>query len=296
MPSKWTPPTARLLPVASLLLAATMWGLLWYPLRLLEHGGLPGIWITLVSYAAASAVGVLYLVRRHARPWHRPGLLIAILLAAGWCNVSFIIAVLEGTVVRVVLLFYLSPVWTVLLGRLFLGERLDPMSWLVVGVAMVGAMLMLWVPAMGLPWPQDGADWLAISAGLAFSGTNVLVRAGQDVSVPVKTTAAWLGGLIVASAWVVLDHQALPVAPGSLWLGAVALGIGGIVVMTLSVQYGVTHMPVHRSAVILLFELVVVAVSTQLLTNETMNVREWAGGLLIVGAGLLTALGEKRKT
>ncbi len=34
------------------------------------------------------------------------------------------------------------------------------------------------------------------------------------------------------------------------YVGAVLLGIFGILLMTTLVQYGVTHMPVHRSAVI----------------------------------------------
>ena len=62
-----------------------------------------------------------------------------------------------------------------------------------------------------------------------------------------------------------------------------------MVVMTLVVLYGVTHMPAHRSAVILLFELVVGAVSAQLLTDEHVMVNEWVGGVLIVLAGWYAA-------
>jgi drug/metabolite transporter (DMT)-like permease len=63
--------------------------------------------------------------------------------------------------------------------------------------------------------------------------------------------------------------------------------------MTMLVQYGVSHMPVHRSAIILLFELVAGAISQQLLTNETMSALEWGGGVLVVAAALLSAWREK---
>ncbi len=277
------------LPVFSLLLAATMWGLLWYPLRLLASAGLPGLWATFVAYAAALVVGVVYIWPRRAQFASRPVLLFALMLAAGWCNVSFMIAVVEGTVVRVVLLFYLSPLWSVLLGRIVLGERMGPSGSVVLVLAVAGAALMLWVPALGLPWPQDGADWLALSSGLSFSVTNLLVRALQDVDVPVKTTASWIGGTVIAAAWLGFSGAAVPDAPTGAWIGALVMGWGGLIIMTAAVQYGVTNMPLHRSAVILLFELVVVGVSTQLLTDEAMNLREWMGGVLIVAAALVAA-------
>ena len=59
--------------------------------------------------------------------------------------------------------------------------------------------------------------------------------------------------------------------------------------MPLAVIYGVTRMPVHRSAVILLFELVAGAVSALLLTDEVILVREWVGGGLIILAAWLAA-------
>ena len=48
-------------------------------------------------------------------------------------------------------------------------------------------------------------------------------------------------------------------------------------------------MPVHRSAVILLFELVAGAVSSQLLTDELVLLREWIGGGMIIMAAWLAA-------
>ncbi len=59
--------------------------------------------------------------------------------------------------------------------------------------------------------------------------------------------------------------------------------------MTVTVLYGVSHMPVHRSAVILLFELVIGAVSALLLTDEVVLMREWLGGALIVAAAYMAA-------
>ncbi len=113
MPSKLS---HRLLPVLSLLLSATLWGVIWYPLRLLEQGGLAGLWATLIIYTTASLLGLVLALPYLGQLGRRPWLMLLLAAAAGWCNVSFILAMLEGTVMRVLLLFYLSPVWATLLG------------------------------------------------------------------------------------------------------------------------------------------------------------------------------------
>jgi len=94
---------------------------------------------------------------------------------------------------------------------------------------------------------------------------------------------------VVAVVWMVLSHTGIPAVSGGVVLAAVALGLCGFLVMTLTVLYGVTHMPVHRSAVILLFELVVGAVSSLLLTDEIVLYREWLGGFMIVTAAYMAA-------
>jgi len=279
----------RLLPVLSLLFTASLWGMIWYPLRLLEAQGLHGLWSALVSYGAILLLFLWVLVRERATLQRNflPFLLMG--LAAGWCNVAFIMAVLDGNVVRVLLLFYLSPFWAVCLGWLLLGERLDRQSLLVFAIAVVGAIIMLWDESLGMPWPRDMADWLAVSSGFAFALSNVFVRGLQNVSVLLKSTGSWGGVVIVASIWIWLSSSAFPAVGAGVLLAAVLLGLCGFLMMTLSVLYGVTRMPLHRSAVILLFELVVGAISAMLLTDEQVLPREWLGGFMIVAAAALAA-------
>jgi len=50
MPSNDEP---RFYPVVAMLIGACLWGVIWYPMRLLEGGGLGGIWLTLTLYGAA---------------------------------------------------------------------------------------------------------------------------------------------------------------------------------------------------------------------------------------------------
>lgn len=285
-----TKPIPALFPVFSLLLSAALWGVIWYPLRLLEAAGLSGLWTTLASYGAALLLGSLAVIARRGELRHQPLALLILAVSAGWCNVAFILAVLEGTVVRVLLLFYLSPIWAVLLAWLFLGERLSRQATGVFALAIIGALVMLWDPVIGLPWPSAPGDWLAVSSGFAFALSNVMTRQLQQVSVQIKTFTSWTGVMVIATTMLLFSGAvALPEVTLSVWLAAAALGWFGIVIMTLAVQYGVTHMPVHRSAVILLFELIAGALSASLLTNEVVRPLEWLGGVLIIAAAYWAA-------
>jgi drug/metabolite transporter (DMT)-like permease len=263
---------------------ALFWGLLWYPLRWLAEHGLPGLWATEVLFTSALVLGAPVLWHYRAQAPRRSGLLLGLALTSGWCNTAFILAVLDGQVVRVMLLFYLSPVWAVLLARLLLRERLPSLALVTLILAVGGAIIILWDPSLGIPWPRGYADWLAISSGLAFALSNVFIRMGQDLAVALKTVIAWLGVTVLSGVLLMSGAGGHAEWNGAALLVAVAIGMVGIVLMSSCLVYGVSRMPVHRSAVILLFEVIVGAVSAQWLAGEALGAREWLGGVLILSA------------
>jgi len=276
-------------PVLGLLMASTMWGLIWYPLRLLEEQGLHGLWSSALMYCGTLIIAIPVLAKGW-REWKaHPYLFFFMAIATGWTNIAFILAVLDGNVVRVLLLFYLSPLWATLLGVFFLGEHLSRRAMGILGIAMVGAVIMLWHESLGFPAPRDTADWLALSAGIAFAITNVLIHKLNDASVMVKTASGWLGVLFLAFILIIFTKQPLVVSTEVI-AGAWLLGAIAMTMMNVAVVYGVTNMPVHRSAIILLFEIVVGAISSILLTNEVIQLREWIGGGLVILAAYLTAI------
>lgn len=275
--------------VVSLLLAATLWGIFWFPLRWLEQQGLHGVWITFLIYCGTLIYCIPILIRWRREFQRQPVLLALIALCSGWCNTAFILAVLDGEVVRVVLLFYLSPVWATILARLVLKEQLTSTAYVLLIVAFAGAMLMLWSPSAGYPWPQSQADWLGLSSGLAFALMNLFVHMAQQVGIQTKTASSWLGVILVAGLTLLVREDALNTAVLSAVIYSLLFGMFIMGIMTWLVVYGVTHMPVHRSAVILLFEVVAASVSSYLLTSERMSVREWLGGAAVIVAAYLSA-------
>jgi len=283
----------KLFAVAALLFAATAWGVIWYPLRLIEAQGLSGLWTTLVMFSAASVVvlpalwGCRRQIRRH---WFQ---ILLIMLFSGWTNIGFILAVLDGNIVRVLLLFYLSPVWAILLARFVLNERIGWHGLLILFIALCGALLMLWNPEFGGIALDSKADYLAITAGIAFAANNVMVRRASMVEVRCKTSATLWGTMLLCGTWVAVvslpGAVSLPDVSWNAYLNAALLGCFGILFMTLTVQYGVSRLPIKHSAIILLFEVVAGAISAQLLTNEQVLPQEWVGGVMIILAGYVSA-------
>jgi len=281
--------SAKIFPVISLLTSASLWGVAWFPLRYLENQGMHGLWTSALIYSVPALLGAFLLVTRRREIVSQPGWLLLIAVGNAWCNIAFILAILDGNVMRVLLLFYLYPLWATLLARLILKEHMSPLAVLTLIIAMSGALVMLWDPSIGRPWPNSQSDWLAITSGMAFALGNVSVRKTQNVSIPVKNLFSWIGVSVLAIILIALSDKAAPAVPQTVILWTLVLGPMMVFVMTFTVQYGVTKLPVYRSAVILLFELVAGAVSSQLLTDEVMRINEWIGGGIIVLAAYLSA-------
>ena len=134
---------------AVLLFSATVWGLSWLPLKWFIAQGLPGPLVSLLAYGSVGVLAVGLLWRDRAAWRAQWGLVLALMLVGGWANTSFVNAIMVGDVVRVMFLFYLSPVWSVLGGWLFLQERIPPTRWAAVAAAIVGLWLVLGGPGLG---------------------------------------------------------------------------------------------------------------------------------------------------
>ncbi|MDO9010891.1 MAG: DMT family transporter [Gallionella sp.] len=283
----------NVMPIAGILSGALVWGLIWYPYRVLQDAGVSGPLATLITYLLAMLCGGFMLPRvwRDLRSQNNgvSGWWVVLLVfSAGWANFGYVLAMLQGEVMRVLLLFYLAPVWTILFSQWLLGERLNRYGYLVIALSLSGAFIMLWEPSLGMPLPQNVSEWLGLSAGMGFALSNVVSRRAAHLSVEAKAFSIWFGTALLTAPLLVWQGgwQLEGIAPQS-WL---ILGVLGIVLCACSfaVQYGVTHMPANRSMLLFLFELVVAAYASYLLADEAMGARDWLGAILIVSASLLS--------
>jgi len=296
---------ARRRAAAALVFNAFVWGTSWWPLRRLQDAGVHPLWSTALTFTLASLV--IAAVRPHAiAQLLRTPALWALVVAAGCTNAAFNWAIVIGDVVRVVLLFYLMPLWTVLLARAVLGERLTRVAALRIALGTLGALIVLWPDAshvaatggIALPLPRSLADWLGIVGGFSFAFNNVMLRREAHRPEEGRSLAMFAGGALVAGALAAaLSAEgaiAPPPPPAIAWLALALLVTVVFVAGNLCLQYGAARLPANGTAVVMLTEVLFASLSAVALGGGVLTARLAIGGALIVAGALLAALGSGR--
>jgi drug/metabolite transporter (DMT)-like permease len=118
---------------------------------------------------------------------------------------------------------------------------------------------------------------------------NVLSRRAADLSIEIKSMAAFLGVIVVGLLLVLVGvgRQQIPSAT-SVWLMLVAIG-SVLIVASLVAQFGLVRVAANRAIVIMLSEVGFAALASWLLANEVPALRDWVGGSMIVVASLFSA-------
>ena len=282
--------------VFGLLFGALCWGIVWYPYRIMAEAGVSGIVSSFYTYAIATLIVGLYFVRHWRGIFKLPLSIFWLGLIAGWTNLSYVLAVIDGEVMRVMLLFYLSPLWTLILAHFLLDEKTHLAGVIAIVASLLGAYIMLNDSASGgFPMPKNSAEWLAVSSGFGFSLTNVITRKSIHLSLCAKSFSIWVGVIVfslLAIPFMQVPFTSPLVFSLTNWL-VMALIALLLVAATFFVQYGVTKIEATRASVLFLFELVVAAVASYYLVNERMDFHEWVGGGLIVLAAVFAAFNHR---
>jgi len=292
------------LAIAALLFNAFAWGVSWWPFRELGERGLHSLWATAVVYVIGLVAITLVRPRAWSQLWRAPALW-WLVLASGATNATFNWGVTIGDVVRVVLLFYVMPVWAVLLARVLLHEPLTGAALLRLALALGGAAVVLWpgaphgaeagaAAASGFAWPVPAslAEWLGLAGGFAFALTNVLLRREAAQPEAARALAMFVGGAVVAgglAAWLGSAGQIPWPGPASAWAPGVALLALWFLASNLALQYGAARVPANVTAVVMVSEVLFAGGSAVLLGASQLSPALAVGAGLIVGASLLAA-------
>ena len=283
---------ASVAPVAVVVaVASVFWGLWWLPLRWVEGGGLDPLSVNFWLYAAAT-VGCAPLVWRRRRAVRAAGAwLPAAALLFGATILSWNLALLEGEVVRVTLLFYLAPVWGTVLGWCVLAEAIGARRLIALPVGLIGAAILL--GGDGIPLPDGAGDWLGLGSGLLFALSATVARRGRVDGV------AYTGLAFAASAVLALvlafgleGGVAVPTLAGAGLIAAVSLL--WLVPTTFGLLWGSANIDQGRLGLLMLLEVLAAAVSAAFLTDEAFGLREALGCALILGAGLMETVGARK--
>jgi drug/metabolite transporter (DMT)-like permease len=287
-----------LFPILSLVGNAVVWGLIWWPLKELRLLQWHPLWSTAAVFALSAACLVLARpksvasLRAHPQMW-------IVAIAAGVTNGAFNWGIAIGDVVRVILLFYLMPVWAVLLARVVLHEPITPLAIGRIALALCGAALVLKPEGGGMPLPQGLADWLGLAGGMAFALNNVMIRRQSALPEDGRSLAMFIGGVMIPFAVALALHLSDALALPPQFTGhSVVLLIGlGIAMMAanIALQHGAAALPANITAVVMLIEIVIAALSSVLYGGAVLTTPMLAGAALILAASALAAMEGRGK-
>ncbi|HPH06805.1 MAG TPA: DMT family transporter [Methylotenera sp.] len=280
------------LPVASILIGAVFWGLLWWPLKFFAQAGLTGNLMGLTAYAMVGIVA-LPIVWRQRKLWHEEWLL---LLLIGFffaiANITFTTALIKGEVVRVMLLFYLLPAWGALGGVLILGEKLTKQRCIAIALSLAGVFIIMGGSAI-LSQPFSMVDLMALIAGLCLSATGVVNK--KAVKIPMASRS--FIPFIFCPPLAALASYFVPVPMPE--IGLITWGLLACFAFvwlfgaTLFCTYGLANIEASRASILQVTELFVAIISATLIGGEILEMKEYIGGALIIAATLIEALEKK---
>jgi drug/metabolite transporter (DMT)-like permease len=279
-------------PVLVLLGASVLWGASWLPLKAINGAGIEGVPLTLGAYGLLALLLTPWLLASRRRWQAGDGVrqLLLIALLGGGANLAFTTALVYGEVVRVMVLFYLLPVWGVLGGKFLLGERVDGWRWLGVVLAVVGAVLVLGAWDL-LDSPPSWLDLVALLSGLLFALNNLVFRAAQQIPVRAKLAAMFWGCTLLAGGLLLTGLASMPAAAAPLaWGGLAMYALLWLLAANVGSQWGVTHLEAGRASIIIIMELVTAVVTATWIGGERMEATEMFGGTLILVAATIEAL------
>ena len=292
-----------MLAVLALALNALVWGLSWWPLRQLDAAGLHPLWATAAVFTLATLV-LTFISPQGWRHFHQHPQLWWLMAASGLTNIGFNWAVTTGDVVRVVLLFYLMPTWSLLLAWWMLGERPTRGALMRLSLALVGVLLVLKTPESPWPLPQDLPDVLALLAGFCFALTNIWLLRLQHTPESSRMVAMFGGGALMAVVCAILATWAgvipalsmLATNDISAWAPYVLGLSAAFLVSNFTLQYGAARLSAHATAMVMMSEVVFASVSSVALGASALTWRVGLGGGMIVLAALLASQAHTDKT
>lgn len=277
--------------------SGVVWGVFWMPLRFVEDAGVEGAWSSVLFFLVPSLVFIPYqLVFRLGPVLRGGGQLQVTALFAALSLGSYALAVLYTEVIRAMLLYYLTPLWSTLLARWALGEPITRARWLAMALAFAG-MLVIFGIDVGMPWPRNVGDWLGLASGLFWAVTAVRLRTDRT-NQPMEITSWYLFYsllLSLAAAFIDLEGRSPVPDPAAAvasfaWLVPVLFFV--MVPGVVAAMWGPKYLDPGIVGLLFMTEIIVGTVTIALWAGEPLGVREVSGIVLITGGAMLESLLE----
>ena len=267
-----------------------VFGIYWIPLRLMDEAGIHGMWAVMVFNVTAFVLispWVIYKWRTFV-----PGRLRLQLgsVVTGLAYVLYTGAFLYTEVIRVLVLFYLMPIWGFVLARIFIDEKITPARWVSMIFGLAGLIVVCGIEN-GIPIPSNAGDWMALIAGIMWAGVSISIL--TDKQEPLNY---WAMFLFWGSFWSIVvalyvTNQGLLPSPQwnqlpSILLWLIPLAILVIIPAAFATLFAPSQLNPGVVGLLFMTEISIGTITAALFAGEPFGTTEILGVLLITAAGL----------
>lgn len=273
-------------------LSASAWGMYWFPLRIIEGVGVSSAWSVVIINACPLALLVpLFIITKNAKLHFKLILFSALMI--GLAITLYANALVETTVVRATLLFYLNPIWGTLVGLVILSEKLTKARIISILVAMLGLLCLL-SEGENPTHPLNIGDIYGLLSGLFWVIGAASLNRGKNIEIIPLTTFIYIATTVFSFLFAAIIYKDDPPAvslivsilPSSIvWSVLVFLPSFMIIFKVSQVLFP------GRVGLLMMSEVIVAIISASILIpTENMISLQWLGAFAIVGAGFIEVL------
>ena len=276
-----------------LAISAGVWGLYWYPLRTIEETGMSGSW-AVVFFNACPLVLLCPLLVIHYKKL--AGIFFPTLLAALMIGMAFTFyanGLIETTIIRATLLYYLTPVWSTMIGVIWLSEPFTRIRVVAIVVAFAGLLLLLSNGA-STQHPLNIGDLFSLLSGVFWAIGVATLNRWSNIPILPLATFIFLSTTVLSALFAMsIGNAEFPQASmleeafltAAFWSICVFLPCFCLIFRVSQILFP------GRVGILAMSEVVVAIVSASIFVpEESMILMQWVGAILIVLAGLLEVL------
>ena len=274
-----------------IVVSSCAWGLYWLPLRSIEQSGIVGSWSIVLVNACPLIILVpliffnLDKLKKYPKPIFFAGIMI------GAAFTFYANGLVQTSVIRATLLFYLSPIWSTIIGIIWLNERLTIARVISIIVALIGLILLLYDFRNQETVILNFGDFSSILSGLFWAlGASILKKWSKLPIIPLTaivffstTSLSILLAIIVYKAPIpslALIGQNFSTA--FIWSVIVLLPSFCIIFRISQILFP------GRVGILMMSEVAVAVISAKvLLPEEQMVILQWIGASAILLAGVV---------
>ena len=274
-----------------IVVSSCAWGLYWLPLRSIEQSGIVGSWSIVLVNACPLIILVpliffnLDKLKKYPKPIFFAGIMI------GAAFTFYANGLVQTSVIRATLLFYLSPIWSTIIGIIWLNERLTIARVISIIVALIGLILLLYDFRNQETAMLNFGDFSSILSGLFWAlGASILKKWSKLPIIPLTaivyfstTSLSILLAIIVYKAPIPsLELIGQNFSTAFIWSVIVLLPSFCIIFRISQILFP------GRVGILMMSEVAVAVISAKiLLPEEQMVILQWIGASAILLAGVV---------